>query len=182
MGAQRRHKKHPGKSEAGYALTELLVTTIITGLLVVTMMPAFAGYQLDSSVRQGVQEALAQFRQAELLALGDDQRVYVLFEPTDAYQGAGWTGPGWEICIVAVCGAAGAEIVYKTVLSPQLFLSDQCYRQTLTPQGFLSDQCGGTSPVEFICLTNYASANPFVIQIKMMIATEEMIAVQATGC
>ena len=60
------------------------------------LMPALAGYGTNNTMRTAASEALYQFRSAEMMALSEGQTIQVLFEPSDAYAAAGWTGPGWR--------------------------------------------------------------------------------------
>jgi len=175
---QRRQTKHPGNSESGHTLLEVVVSVLIMGLMVLTMMPAFAGYQTNNSVRAAAYQALSQFREAELMTETTGQPLYVLFEMSDAYQAAGWTGPGWEICQVNGCGA-GSKVLFKTVLPPTVGLSG-CYRETFEPQGFISDNCG-SGTVDFLCISNSGS-NPLLIRIEATTATDRLNAIKATTC
>jgi len=177
---QRRRNERPGTLEAGHTLLEVVVVVLIMGLLAMTMMPALAGYQKNNSVRVAAEQALYQFRQAEMMALTEGQIIQVLFEPSDAYAGAGWTGPGWEIC-AGICGNAGVPVLYKTVLSPTLNVTADCYRQRFFPQGFVNWCSSLPAVIKIVCIDNQASPTPMAIEVKLVLATGEMSAVKASG-
>jgi len=54
---------------AGYTAIELLVTSIITGIITALLMPSLQGHQTFAQVRVAASEAVAQFRQAQMYAL-----------------------------------------------------------------------------------------------------------------
>jgi len=154
-------------------LLEVVVAILIMGIMATTMMPALAGYESNDVLRTSAADAIYQFRQAEMMALTEGQTIQVLFEPTDAYQGAGWTGPGWEIC-PGVCGNAGVPVLIKTVLPPSINVTAGCYRQRFYAAGYVN-WCGSEPAViNIVCMDNQATPTPTAIEIRLTLATGEM--------
>ncbi len=161
-------------------MLELAVVVFVVGLMTTMLMPALAGYGTNNTMRTAASQALYQFRSAEMMALSEGQTIQVLFEPSDAYAAAGWTGPGWEIC-PGICGAAGVSVLMKTVLPPTLNVTARCYRQRFYATGYVNWCAGLPAIINIVCIDNQASPTPTAIEVRLVLATGEMTEIGAAG-
>jgi len=165
--------------EAGYALIELVVTSIIIGMIVGVLMPALQGYQTIAQVRVAASEAVMQFRQAQMYSLAQDQQINVLFDPSGDLPSRG-NNQGWEFCTTTgSCGfsstwATTDKPLLRTIVPNTVNITAYCYRGAFTPTGQYLNWTGVcTYPgatVEALCF-NAGGSNPSKIRLFVSLAT-----------
>jgi len=154
--------------EAGYTFAELLVATIIIGILVLLMMPALGGYNTNAAVRTTASQAVSDLREAQELAISENMVVNVAFHPSDQ----GRATQGWTM------SNSGAVTMFTRSVPAQVNFVATCYRGWFTPQGswaWVTNVCGNPpATVELLCFDSGTPANPLALEVIIVIATGDM--------
>jgi len=158
--------------EAGATFAELVVALLITGVLILLMMPSLGigssygtgGYYTNEQVNLTVQQAVADLREAQQLAMSENSVMQILYNPSDTGRGT----QGYQV------SQAGGSLLFKRSVPPQVDFIAGCYRGQFNPQGNYSWNPGcGTPPatVEILCFDSGTPSNPYTLQVWITIAT-----------
>jgi len=161
--------------EAGYGLVEAVVSTLIVGILVLLLIPALGrggnstpgGYYSNAMLRTTASQAISDLREAQQLAISENQVINVAFSPSDT----GRATQGWTIT-----NSSGATM-FKEGAPSQLNYTSNCYRGWFNPQGSYSwvFWCGAqTGTTELICFDSGTPSNPSAIQVMVTFATGQV--------
>jgi len=171
--------------EAGATFAELVVALLITGVLVLLMMPSLGigssygtgGYYTNEEVNLTVQQAVADLREAQQLAMSENSVMQILYNPSDTGRGT----QGYQV------SQAGGSLLFKRSVPAQLNFIAGCYRGQFNPAGnYTWNPCGGlTATVEVLCFDSGTPSNPYTLQVWINVATGDVTYRQKTsggGC
>jgi len=156
------------RHESGHTLLEIIVVAGVMGLLSSVLMPAVSGYQTNGLVRATTAQAIADFREAQQIAIsqGSTTRIFlnIADRPPEGY--------------TVVQMASGKTLWQVTTPSGWNFWAP-CYSATFTPAGSYADWCGSkTSPFEAFCIENHAGSNNISTQFWIVLATGQIYSKQ----
>jgi type II secretory pathway pseudopilin PulG len=167
------------RSESGHTFIELAVGLALFGLLVLIMMPSFQGYQANAQVRELGEQVVAQLRAAETEAAATDQTLQwgVCGDCATNYVRVNLPGGGT---------ASFTNLSSGTTAAP-LHVTWTCYRGPISPSGSMtvaSPPCAAPpgATFELVCFDSNTPANPYGIQITVVIATGQIISTKVGRC
>lgn len=142
-------------------------------LVVLLMMPSLQGYQVNAQVRSLGEEIVAQIRAAEADAVSQGQSIS---------WSASYDAPPYSIRFSEP--GTGSEIS-EVDLPPNLHVTGSCYRGSFTPQGLAiwPPSCGAEpASFEILCFDSNTPANPYGIEITVVVATGQVISTTTGRC